>query len=79
MQASQGKEPERRDETGPCESLVFVTSAMKRSSFFKPCLQSDPKSTTLLLELAETQRRKGDINTAIDTFRARQPGGPERY
>ncbi len=36
---------------------------------FQDLLKAEPKSADLLMRVAETERRKGDINGAIDTFR----------
>jgi Flp pilus assembly protein TadD len=77
MQASQGKEPERRDLKLALANLYVRDQRYDEAiQLFQTLLQSDPKSTTLLLELAETQRRKGDINTAIDTFRRASQAAP---
>ncbi len=32
-------------------------------------LDKDPKSATLLFQMAETERRKGDLNASMDSFR----------
>jgi len=39
-------------------------------------LKTEPKSADLLLRLAETQRRKGDVNAAIETFRLASQAAP---
>jgi Flp pilus assembly protein TadD len=39
-------------------------------------LTQDPRSKDLLWQLGETQRRKGDINAAIDTFRRCSQSSP---
>ncbi len=63
-------------EAGACESLCSRLRYDEAIQLFQTLLQSDPKSTNLLLQLAETQRRKGDINLAIDTFRRASQSAP---
>jgi Flp pilus assembly protein TadD len=43
---------------------------------FQSLLKTDPKSADLLVRLAETERRKGDVNAAIDTFRLASQAAP---
>jgi Flp pilus assembly protein TadD len=43
---------------------------------FKALLEKDPKSADLLYRLAETYRRKGDINLAADAFRKSSQAAP---
>jgi tetratricopeptide (TPR) repeat protein len=77
MQASQAKEPERRDLKLALANLYVRDQRYDEAlQLYQTLLQSDPKSTTLLLQLAETQRRKGDINLAIDTFRRASQAAP---
>jgi Flp pilus assembly protein TadD len=64
------KEPERRD------LKMFVANMYVRAErydeaikVFNTLLEKDPKSADVLFRLAETQRRKGDLNAAIDGFR----------
>ena len=77
MQASQQKEPDRRDLKLALANLYVRDQRYDDAlQLFQTLLQSDPKSTTLLLQLAETQRRKGDINLAIDTFRRASQAAP---
>jgi len=77
MQASQGKEPDRRDLKLALANLYVRDQRYDEAiQLFQTLLQSDPKSTNLLLQLAETQRRKGDINLAIDTFRRASQSAP---
>ena len=45
-------------------------------ALYQKLLVQDPRSQTLLWQLAETERRKGDINTAIDTFRRCSQSAP---
>ena len=58
--------------------LVCARSALRRrrSSVLQDLLKTDPKSADLLLRLAETQRRKGDVNAAIETFRLASQAAP---
>jgi tetratricopeptide (TPR) repeat protein len=43
---------------------------------FQTLLQADPKSADLLFRLAETQRRKGDMPSAMDNFRKASAAAP---
>ena len=77
MQASQGREPDRKDLKLALANLYVRDQRYDEAiQLFQTLLQSDPKSTNLLLELAETQRRKGDINLAIETFRRASQSAP---
>jgi len=77
MQASQGKEPDRRDLKLALANLYVRDQRYDEAiRLFEALLQTDPKSTNILLELAETQRRKGDINLAIETFRRASQTAP---
>ena len=64
------REPGRRDLTLALANLYVrdmrYDAALAR---YQELLKTEPKSADLLLRVAETQRRKGDINAAIDTFR----------
>ena len=63
-------EPQRRD------LKLFVAKLYVRSeryddaiNIYRTLLDKDPKSATLLFQLAETERRKGDLNAAMEGFR----------
>jgi tetratricopeptide (TPR) repeat protein len=77
MKTSSDKEPERRDLKLALANLYVrdlrYDEALK---IFSDLLQADPKSSDLLFRLAETQRRKGDINTAIESFRRASQAAP---
>ena len=45
-------------------------------AIYNSLLQADPKSSDLLFRLGETQRRKGDVNVAIETFRRASQSAP---
>lgn len=71
------KEPGRRDLEVALANLYVrdmrYDAAIGR---YQDLLKNDPKSGDLLLRLAEAQRRKGDINSAIDTFRRASQATP---
>jgi putative PEP-CTERM system TPR-repeat lipoprotein len=70
METTVEKSPDRRD-----FRLVLANVYMRDQRYddairmYNDLLKSEPKSPDLLMRLAETQRRKGDVNVAIDTFR----------
>jgi Flp pilus assembly protein TadD len=45
-------------------------------ALYQKLLTQDPRSRDLLWKLGETERRKGDLNTAIDTFRRCSQSAP---
>ena len=57
---------------------VCARYALRRrpSKLLQDLLKTDPKSGDLLLRLAEPQRRKGDVNAAIETFRRASQAAP---
>ena len=70
VQEQAAKDPERRD------WKLFLANLYVRDmrydegiKIYTELLKQDPKSGDLLARLGETQRRKGDVNTAIETFR----------
>ncbi len=64
------KEPGRRDLELALGNLYVRDNRYDAAiGQYQELLKNDPKSGDLLLRLAEAQRRKGDINAAIDTFR----------
>ena len=71
------REPGRRDLMQALANLYVrdmrYDAAMAR---YQELLKTEPKSADLLLRVAETQRRKGDINGAIDTFRRASQAAP---
>jgi tetratricopeptide (TPR) repeat protein len=77
METTVSKDPERRD-----FRLVLANMYVRDQRYdaaihlFDELLKSEPKSADLLLRLAETERRKGDINVAIDTFRRASQANP---
>ncbi|HEV2199391.1 MAG TPA: tetratricopeptide repeat protein [Bryobacteraceae bacterium] len=77
MQEASDKEPERRDMKLALANL-FVRDLRYDDAIriYNTLVQSDPKSSDLLFRLAETQRRKGDVNTAIETFRRASQAAP---
>jgi tetratricopeptide (TPR) repeat protein len=77
IQKASEKEPERQDLRLALANLYVsdlrYDDALK---IFNALLQLDPKSSDLLVRVGETQRRKGDINTAIETFRRASQAAP---
>jgi predicted Zn-dependent protease len=70
-------EPERRD------LKLFVADLDVRAEqydtaiqIFQGLLDKDPRNADLLWRLGEVYRRKGDLNTAIDKFRASSQAAP---
>lgn len=77
MQTASDKEPDRRDmKLGLANLLVRDLRYDDAIRIYNALLQADPKSGDVLSRLAETQRRKGDVNTAIETFRRASQAAP---
>jgi len=77
VQEQSAKEPDRRD------WKLFLANLYVRDmryddgiKIYTDLLKGDPKSGDLLARLGETQRRKGDVNTAIETFRRAAEASP---
>jgi tetratricopeptide (TPR) repeat protein len=77
MNKSIEAEPERRD------LKLFLANLLVREEkydqaiqIYKGLLARQPNSADFLLRLAETYRRKGDLNMAIDTFRRCSQASP---
>lgn len=77
VQEQAAKDPERRD------WKLFLANLYVRDmryddgiKIYNELLKADPKSGDLLARLGETQRRKGDVNTAIETFRRASEASP---
>ena len=74
------REPARKDLQVALANLYVRDSRYDAAiARFQELLKADPKSADLLLRLAETQRRKGDINGAIDTFRRASEMAPTDF
>jgi len=77
METSVAQSPDRRD-----FRLVLANMYVRGQRYddairlLEELLKTDPKSADLLIRLAETQRRKGDINVVIDTFRRASQAAP---
>ncbi|MGH9558549.1 MAG: tetratricopeptide repeat protein, partial [Bryobacteraceae bacterium] len=76
-QSAADREPQRRD------LKIFVANLDVRAekydeaiAIYQGLLKQQPNSADLLFRLAETQRRKGDLNTAMDTFRRCSQAAP---
>jgi tetratricopeptide (TPR) repeat protein len=71
------REPQRRD-----LKLVLAKFYVRSERYdeaiglYQGLLTQDPRSRELLWQLGETERRKGDLNTAIDTFRRCSQAAP---
>ena len=77
MKSASDQEPDRRDMKLALANLYVRDLRYDESiQIYNGLLQADPKSSDLLFRLAETQRRKGDVNTAIDTFRRASQAAP---
>ncbi|HML16283.1 MAG TPA: tetratricopeptide repeat protein, partial [Bryobacteraceae bacterium] len=69
-EAASAAAPDRRD------LKLFVAKLYVRSeryddaiNIYRALLDKDPKNVSLMFQLAETQRRKGDLNASMDSFR----------
>jgi len=77
VQTASDKEPDRRDMQMALANLLQRDLRYDDAiRIYTALLQSDPKSSDVLSRLAETQRRKGDVNTAIETFRRASQAAP---
>ena len=77
MEKTVAETPDRRD-----FRLVLANMYVRGQRYddaihlLEELLKTEPRSADLLIRLAETQRRKGDINVAIDTFRRASQASP---
>jgi len=69
-EAASAAAPDRRD------LKLFIAKLYVRSeryddaiNIYRALLDKDPKNVSLMFQLAETQRRKGDLNASMDSFR----------
>jgi len=70
LQDTIARQPERRELRLALSNLYVRDQRYDDAvKLLQELLKTDPKSADLLLRLAETERRKGDVNAAIDTFR----------
>jgi tetratricopeptide (TPR) repeat protein len=77
LQDSLSREPDRRDFRLALANLYVRDQRFDDAvNLLQQLLKTDPKSADLLLRLAETQRRKGDVNAAIETFRLASQAAP---
>jgi tetratricopeptide (TPR) repeat protein len=71
------RQPERRDFRLALANLYVRDQRFDdAANLLHELLKTDPKSGDLLLRLAETERRKGDVNAAIETFRQASQAAP---
>ena len=77
LQTASENEPERKDMKIALANLYVRDLKFDEAlKIYTSLLQADPKSGDLLFRTAETERRKGDVNTAIDTFRRASQAAP---
>ncbi len=77
LQDSAARQPERRDFQLALANLYVRDQRYDDAvKLLQSLLKTDPKSPDLLLRLAETQRRKGDVNGAIESFRLASQAAP---
>ncbi len=71
------KDPKRGDlRLAQANLMVRAQMYDPAAGIFQELLKQNPKSPDLLFKLAETYRRKGDLNLAIDTFRRASAAAP---
>ncbi len=64
-----GRDPQRQDLKLALGSLYVRGARFDEAiGIYKKLAESSPKSGELMYRLAETQRRKGDVNTAVESF-----------
>ena len=72
-----GGEPKRRDwKTGVANLYVRDVRYDEAIKIYHEIVLKEPNSGDMLVKLGETQRRKGDVNTAIETFRRASEASP---
>jgi tetratricopeptide (TPR) repeat protein len=77
VEDASAREPDRRDLKMALANLYARDMRYDDSiRIFSALLQADPKSAELLSRLGEAQRRKGDVNGAIETFRRASQAAP---
>jgi tetratricopeptide (TPR) repeat protein len=71
------REPQRKD-----LKLVLAKFYVRSERYdeaiaiYQLLISQDPRSADMLFQMAETQRRKGDLNTAVETFRRCSQAAP---
>ena len=77
LQDSISRQPDRRDFRLALANLYVRDQRYDDAvKLLQELLKTEPKSGDLLLRLAETERRKGDVNAAIETFRLASQAAP---
>ncbi|MGA3186532.1 MAG: tetratricopeptide repeat protein [Bryobacteraceae bacterium] len=70
-------EPQRRDlKLVLAKFYVQAERYDEAIGIYQTLLTQDPRSPDLLFQMAETERRKGDLNMAVDTFRRCSQAAP---
>ena len=77
METATAREPQRQDYRTELANL-YVRDLKFDSAvqIYSDLLKANPNSPDLLLRLGETQRRKGDVNTSIETFKKASIAAP---
>jgi len=76
-QEAVAKEPQRRDLKLMLANLSYRAERYDDAiSLYQTLLTQDPRSRELLWKLGETERSKGDVNAAADTFRRCSQAAP---
>lgn len=76
-QAAVQREPQRQDlKMVLAKYYVRAERYDEAIALYQGLLEHDPRSPNLLFQMAETQRRKGDLNSAVDTFRRCSQAAP---
>lgn len=71
------REPQRRDlKMVLAKYFVRAERYDEAIAIYQTLVKQDPRSPDLLFQLAETERRKGDLNAAVDTFRRCSQAAP---
>lgn len=71
------KEPQRKDLKLVLAKYYFRAERYDEAiAIYQMLLTQDPRSPDLLFQMAETERRKGDLNMAVDTFRRCSQASP---
>lgn len=77
IEAAAAAEPDRRDlKLAVANMYVRAARYDEAITKYNEILSKDPTAADILFKLAETYRRKGDLNLAIDTFRKSSQAAP---
>jgi tetratricopeptide (TPR) repeat protein len=77
METAAKAEPDRRDLQVALGNMYVRSEQYDRAiQIYEALLAKDPKAADVLFRVAETYRRKGDLNVAIDRFRSASQAAP---